>query len=138
MGTPLDENVPANSCPLCFGASGPLGLVQPTYIDVRIFDVVPGPNADLLVNGLPNGTWRLKLTNGCLYEYFTADQQVTVQWTVNNTLVRHRDSSSIITFNAAANSIICGTALDSQITASAFSACYGGSAEITWPLGGLE
>lgn len=139
MGTPLPPNEPGLDCLVCWGIGKTFGIGNtPKYIRVHLLDLLPGEFASeidiqtlltphFLTQTLAACQWTIRLDGFTWTLSLSAFQSVLI---VLNTATDHR-------IFQARPATLCTLDFVNEQTVPAGFITYGGTAQITWDLGGL-
>lgn len=137
MGTPLPPNEPRDTCPLCFGAGGIIGGVQPRWVWLDFIGILPGPRAGEQTGPWPTGKWLLEYQDGCHYRVQWPHHYIELVWGASSTTIQWVDQSSTLLFNSGILTGACEVEVESQIGLGLTTIAYGGICRITWSSKGL-
>jgi hypothetical protein len=137
MGTPSPPNEVILGCARCFGIGGPLGLVQPRYIDLAISGCRPAPFASQPGALLGNGKYRLETAGNCVYRLVTDTFITFVDWSPTVTRISFASGLWTPTTFITQPGVLCQTHVLGNTFDFAFRVSVDGVADISWPTEGL-
>lgn len=140
IGTLLTKNEPGNDCGICFGPGKTFGdVVTPYVIQLRLTRLLPGEHEgevdfdDLL------RTRYLEQTNWpCVFSLIDGTVSWQVDWSPVNTSIVVGNIITMRTVFVALGGPLCSVDLPNDNIAPAGKIAYGGFANVTWDLEGLE
>lgn len=140
MGTPLPPNSSGFRCPICWGSGKTFGFTEtPRVMQMRLTALNPGEhsNSEIEQNLLVTH-YLIQQADPCRWEIIDGTFLWFLEWAPTATLVAVRALISLRFAFAAIVPTICQLDVASDIISPVGSIAWGGFANFTWDLEGLD
>ena len=140
MGTPLPPNQPGNFGNLCFGIDKPLGPgPTPRFIKLRLTRLLQGEfGTDEIEQNMLTTHLLKQQVDPLRFEITDGNFLWFVEWAPTATLIAVRDLISLRFSFAVITPELCAIDLPSDIVDAEGAIMWGGFANVTWDLEGLD